>query len=131
MHIATILSTVVVIVAAVRLAPDFFGGQKNDRSPPSVSEAYVYSFLSAVLFVNALAHFTHGISGEPFPGPYQFVVGPGLWNNLINVLWGFVNVVLGYGHFVRTEPLSSRANTIAFFCGVLAMGVFLSIVFTH
>jgi hypothetical protein len=131
MHIATILSTVVVVVAAVRLAPDFLGGKENDRLSLRASEAYVYSFLSAVLFVNALAHFTHGISGEPFPGPYRFLVGPGLWNNLINVLWGFVNIVLGYAHFVRTEPLSSRANTIVFFCGVLAMGVFLCIVFTQ
>jgi hypothetical protein len=118
-------------VPLVRLSLDFFGGKKRPVEALSLRSSYIYSFFSAVLFVNALAHFTHGISGEPFVGPYRFLVGSGLWNNLLNVVWGFVNIVLGYGLFVRAQPFSTTVKKRSFFAGVLAMGVFLCIVFTR
>jgi FtsH-binding integral membrane protein len=131
MRIATILSTLVVLAFGVRLAFAYFVGKRTGLPPVTGNEALVSSFFSAVLLVNALAHFTHGISGEPFPGPFRFVVGPGLANNLLNVVWGFVNILIGYGLFARSQPLSTQAKRTAFFAGVLVMGIFLCTVFTH
>jgi FtsH-binding integral membrane protein len=131
MHIATILSTLVVFAFGLRLVFAYFVGKRAGLPPLSGNEALVSSFFSAVLLVNALAHFTHGISGESFSGPYRFVVGPGLANNLLNVVWGFVNILIGYGLFARSQPLSTPAKRTVFFAGVLVMGIFLCTVFTH
>jgi hypothetical protein len=131
MHLATILSTIVVLVFIIRLSADFFNKKTGKKTQLPTMSAYFYSFFSAVLFVNALAHFTHGISGESFAGPYKFLFSSGVVNHLANVIWGFVNIVLGYLLFVRSEPFSTTNKKATFFIGILAMGIFLCLVFSH
>lgn len=93
---------------------------------------YVMCFLSGVLFTNALAHFTHGISGEQFPAPFGYALGSGFPEHLSNVLWGFLNMVLGYSLFTRSKIFSQGlAGKVVFFAGVLTMGIFLSYVFSR
>jgi hypothetical protein len=38
---------------------------------------YLFSFVSGVLFANAVPHFVHGISGEAFPAPFGQYSGKG------------------------------------------------------
>ena len=92
---------------------------------------YVICFFSGVLLTNFLAHFSHGISGEQFPAPLGFALGSGLAEHLSNVVWGFLNLVLGYVLFRRGGVAASGTRVTAFFAGVLAMGIFLAIVFSH
>jgi hypothetical protein len=43
----------------------------------------------------------------------------------------FICLVLGYGSLVRADALGTMRKQAAFFAGVLAMGIFLSMVFTR
>jgi cytochrome c biogenesis protein CcdA len=134
-HPASTLVAVVVAVLLVRFSVRLLQRKGRDSVPGAASEAwsgYASSFFSGVLFTNALAHFSHGISGEEFPAPFGFALGRGFTEHLSNVLWGFLNLVLGYSLFVRGK-VSDRVlrKKILFFAGVLAMGVFLSFVFSH
>ncbi len=129
-HPASTLVALVVVLLAVRLGIGFFGGKgvASRRPDGRLGDA----FFSGVLFVNALAHFMHGISGEDFAAPFGYLLGPGFLSNLSNVLWGFVNLALGYALLVASRAFGSNGRgTVAFFAGVLVMGVFLSYVFSR
>lgn len=133
-HPASALVVVALIVLLVRLAPRFFQfrSRENDQATGFSWTAYAMCFFSGVLLTNALAHFSHGISGEQFPAPFGYALGTGFAEHLSNVLWGFLNLVLGYGLFVRGKLFNqSLSGKVAFFAGVLAMGIFLSYVFSR
>jgi hypothetical protein len=74
---------------------------------------YVGIFFAGVFLANAVPHFFHGISGDPF-----------------NVLWGVFNLAVGF-ILIRISNLSAWHTTgmIVFFLGVLAIAVQLSILF--
>lgn len=133
-HPASALVAVALVVLVIRLSLRFF--QRNSPHRQRATYANVWShalmcFFSGVLFTNALAHFSHGISGEQFPAPFGYALGDGFPAHLSNVLWGFLNLVLGYTLFVRGKVLDQeRWRIVAFFAGVLAMGIFLSYVFS-
>ena len=81
--------------------------------------------------MNALAHFTHGISGERFPAPFGFALGPGLPSNLSNAVWGFICFAVGWHLFVAGEVGNgSSRGELFFLAGVLGMGVLLSFSFS-
>ena len=132
-------STLVAVVAAallIRLVLRFLRQEKaRDGVPGSAPKAwahYAMCFFSGVLFTNALAHFSHGISGEQFAAPFGYALGNGFPEHLSNVLWGFLNLIIGYSLFVQGK-VSERGwlEKTAFFAGILAMGVFLSFVFSQ
>ena len=85
-------------------------------------------FFGGALFVNAIPHFSNGVSGRPFPSPFASPPGKGLSSPTVNVLWGSVNVAVGYflvchvGEFqVRRLP-----DVLVFGAGGLLMAVMLS-----
>jgi hypothetical protein len=133
-HPASALVSVVVIALLIRLLAgirrrgEAANGTKVARNSLS---SYVRCFVSGVLLVNALAHFTHGISGEDFPGPFGYVLRSGLPGHLANVVWGFINLVLGVWQFFEGDVRGSIQRTGIFFFGVLLMGLFLSFVFSR
>ena len=135
-HPASLLVAVVIVVLLVRLGITAF--QRKGREAVSITPLespwrYVMCFAAGVLLTNFLAHFTHGISAEPFPAPFGFLLGGGsVGAQLSNVLWGFLNLVLGYGLLVRAgvAKLGTRGAAVCF-AGVLVMGIFLSLVFSH
>lgn len=129
-HIASMLVALAVGLLAVRYLIKFVRGKKDEDE--FVDGGFRAAFFSGVLFVNALAHFTHGISGEDFPAPFSYLLATPLLRHLSNVLWGFLNIWLGYGLLVSGRVFcEERSRTITFFAGILAMGLFLAIVFSH
>jgi hypothetical protein len=127
-HPASTLVAIMVGLLAIKVIRTFIRGKKNGPVDGGIRAA----FFSGVLFVNALAHFTHGISGEGFPAPFGYLLGPGLFSNLSNVIWGFINIALGYLLLVQGKVFGEdKHRTSVFFAGVLAMGIFLSVVFSH
>lgn len=91
---------------------------------------YIACFFAGAFLANTVPHFVHGISGDLFPSPFADPPGKGLSSPLINVLWGFLNLIIGYILF-RAGKIK-RENIwaiIIFFIGVLAMGIQLSIAF--
>jgi hypothetical protein len=134
-HPASMLVAVALVVLLIRLSPRLFQRRSRDNDQATAANTWsdhVLCFFSGVLFTNALAHFSHGISGEPFPAPFGYDLGNGFPAHLSNVLWGFLNLVLGYSLFVRSKVFNqSLSGKIVFFAGVLAMGIFLSYFFSR
>ncbi|MBO0753054.1 MAG: hypothetical protein J2P53_13130 [Bradyrhizobiaceae bacterium] len=54
-----------------------------------------YFFGGAVL-ANAIPHLVSGMMGRPFQSPFANPPGEGLSSSTVNVLWGFLNIVVGY-----------------------------------
>jgi hypothetical protein len=91
---------------------------------------YIAAFFAGAFLANFVPHFTKGICGDKFPTPFAKPPGKGLSSATTNVLWGLLNLVigyvlLGYGHICRAYPLP----VIVFFVGVTAMSVMLGIGF--
>ena len=53
-------------------------------------------FFGGVFFANAIPHAVCGMMGRPFQSPFAKPPGEGLSSSTVNVLWGFLNWVIGY-----------------------------------
>jgi hypothetical protein len=90
--------------------------------------AYVAYFFGGAFAVNAVPHFVNGVSGRSFPTPFASPPGRGQSSPMLNVLWGTLNVALGYllvshvGEFhIRHIP-----DVLALGAGGLLMAVMLA-----
>jgi len=54
-------------------------------------------FLAGVFLANGVPHFVNGISGRSFQSPFAKPPGVGESSPVINVIWGMINFVIGYG----------------------------------
>lgn len=59
---------------------------------------YVYLawFFAGAFLVNAVPHFVSGVMGRKFPSPFSKPPGKGESSPTVNVLWGALNMVIGY-----------------------------------
>lgn len=85
-------------------------------------------FLGGLVFANGVPHFVKGISGEKFQSPFAKPPGRGESSPLVNVAWGFANLVAGYA-LATWHPPSGSNDIIAIAAGVLVMGVILAVHF--
>jgi len=56
---------------------------------------YLLEFLAGAFLANGVPHFVHGVSGAPFQSPFAKPPGVGESSPVVNVLWGFANLVAG------------------------------------
>jgi hypothetical protein len=55
------------------------------------------SYVFRGLFLsNAVPHVVAGAIGKPFQSPFAKPPGEGLSSSTVNMLWGFLNVIVGY-----------------------------------
>jgi hypothetical protein len=89
-------------------------------------------FFGGAFFVNAIPHFINGVSGRRFPTPFASPPGQGLSPAVVNVLWGSLNLVIGYLLVFRVGTFDFRRTQDALIAGVggLLMAVMLSRAFT-
>jgi hypothetical protein len=90
----------------------------------------VAGFFAGAFLANFVPHFVMGVCGYQFTSPFADTPGKGMSSALVNVVWGFFNLVVGYVLF-RAGKISNQ-NTwglLAFFFGVLLMGALLGIQF--
>lgn len=89
---------------------------------------YLAEFVSGLLLANGVPHFVQGISGENFQSPFASPPGVGESSPLVNVVWGFANIAIGFALLRSFEPQGSGsfAGWIAVGIGVLLIGVLLS-----
>jgi hypothetical protein len=87
---------------------------------------FVSWFFGGAVLTNALPHFISGVRGEPFQTPFADPPGEGLSSSVVNVLWGFANLVAGYLLVCRVGDfdLRSTPDVVALAIGVLVMGLF-------
>jgi hypothetical protein len=84
-----------------------------------------YAFGGAVL-TNAVPHFVSGLTGRPFQSPFAKPHGQGLSSATVNVLWGLLNIVIGYLLVCRVGDfaLSNTSHVVAFGVGMLLISLF-------
>ena len=83
---------------------------------------YVSYFFGGVFLTNAVPHFVSGMMGRPFQSPFAKPPGQGLSSSTVNVLWGFLNLVIGYILVCRVGNFNIRFTDHAV---VLGLGVLL------
>jgi hypothetical protein len=57
---------------------------------------YFLQFVSGLFLANGVPHFVQGISGHWFPSPFASPPGVGESSPVVNVLWGFANLAVGF-----------------------------------
>lgn len=89
---------------------------------------YVAYFFAGAFLANTLPHLGNGISGHPFQSPFASPPGEGLSSSTINVLWGFLNLTVGYLLVCRVGTFSLRRtpHVLVLGVGILAMSVMLA-----
>jgi len=53
-------------------------------------------FFGGAFLANTLPHLGNGVSGHPFQSPFATPPGVGLSSATVNVLWGLLNLLIGY-----------------------------------
>jgi len=94
------------------------------------ADCIAYFFGGAVL-TNAVPHFVSGVMGRPFQSPFAKPRGQGHSSSTVNVLWGFLNLVIGYLLVIHVGDfdLRSIADVVALGLGTLLMGVVMARMF--
>ena len=89
---------------------------------------YLSYFFGGAFLTNAVPHFVSGMMGRPFQSPFAKPPGEGLSSATVNVLWGFVNLVVGYVLICRVGNFDARstAQVAAAGLGVLLMSLMLA-----
>jgi len=84
-------------------------------------------FFGGMFLMNAVPHLVSGLMGRPFQSPFAKPPGEGLSSSTVNVVWGFFNLIVGYGLVCRVGEfdLKDTADVIA-----LGLGAFLIALFT-
>jgi hypothetical protein len=80
-------------------------------------------FLGGAFLTNAIPHFVSGVMGRPFQSPFAKPPGQGLSSSTVNVLWGFLNLAVGYGLVCRVGNFDVRSTVDV---AVLGFGVLLT-----
>ncbi|WP_412024623.1 hypothetical protein [Burkholderia cepacia] len=85
-------------------------------------------FFGGAFLANAVPHLVSGLRGEPFQTPFANPPGRGLSSSTVNVVWGMVNLVIGYALVRRVGEfdLNVMADAAALGLGMLALGLFLA-----
>jgi hypothetical protein len=92
---------------------------------------YAAYFLGGAFLANAVPHFVNGVSGRSFPTPFASPPGKGLSSPVVNVLWGTLNVAIGYLLVCHVGEFHLRRipDVLVLGAGGLLMAVMLARVF--
>ncbi|CAG9274718.1 conserved membrane hypothetical protein [Paraburkholderia unamae] len=87
----------------------------------------IWLFFAGVFFCNALPHLASGLQGLPFPTPFARPRGRGDSSPVVNVVWGFVNLVIALVFAMRDPArIGTVEGALAALSGGLAIGLFLA-----
>ena len=92
---------------------------------------YLSYFFGGAFLTNALPHFVSGVMGRPFQSPFATPPGQGFSSSTVNVLWGFLNLAVGYVLTCRVGNFDLHAtdHVAVFGIGVLLMGLLMARMF--
>jgi hypothetical protein len=88
---------------------------------------YLAAFFSGAFLSNAIPHFVKGVCGDKFPTPFSKPPGKGLSTPFVNVLWGSLNIIIGYvlRHASSIKP-GNHPGMAVFFVGFVLMAIMAS-----
>ena len=78
---------------------------------------YLAYFFGGAFLANTLPHLGNGISGHAFQSPFASPPGVGLSSPIVNVLWGFFNLAVGYLLICRVGSFDLRKTQHALVLG--------------
>ena len=83
-------------------------------------------FFGGIFLANAIPHFVSGMLGRALKSPFAKPPGKGLSSSVVNVLWGFSNVIVGYFLVVRVGDFDLRSigEFLTLAAGTLLIGLF-------
>ena len=86
---------------------------------------FIAHFFAGLFLGNCIPHLVSGVQGRPFPSPFANPPGRGDSSPLVNVLWGFLNLVLSLVLLVVAPiPIGLDTSLFVFLAGFLAIGTF-------
>src|SRR5277367_2897191 len=68
---------------------------------------FLLQFVAGLFLANGVPHFVQGISGHWFQTPFASPPGVGESSPVVNVLWGFLNLVIGFALLFEFAPKGS------------------------
>ena len=82
-------------------------------------------FFGGAFLANAIPHFVSGLMGRPFQSPFAKPPGQGFSSSTVNVLWGFLNIVIGYLLVCRIGDFGLRntGDVVAFGAGAFLIAL--------
>jgi hypothetical protein len=85
---------------------------------------YIALFFAGAFLCNCVPHLVAGLQGVPFPSPFAKPHGVGDSSALVNVLWGFFNLVVGL-YLLSRHPFAIEfgSDLVALLAGALALGI--------
>ena len=94
---------------------------------------YLAYFFGGAFLMNTIPHLVNGVSGSPFQSPFAHPPGEGLSPAVVNVGWGFANLVIAYLLLVRVGKFELRntRNVVTAAAGMLVMGLMLAKTFAR
>jgi len=87
---------------------------------------YISYFFGGVFLANAIPHIVSGIMGQPFQSPFAKPSGEGLSSSTVNVIWGFINVIVAYLLILHVGDFNLHSISDVFAIGI---GAFLIALF--
>lgn len=78
-------------------------------------------FFGGAFLANAIPHVVSGVTGKPFQSPFAKPSGEGLSSSTVNVLWGFLNIGVGYVLVCRVGDFGLRNTGDVLACGAGAL----------
>ena len=86
---------------------------------------YLSWFFGGAFLANVIPHLVSGVMGRAFQSPFASPRGEGLSSSTVNVLWGFLNLVVGYVLVCRVGDfdLHSTADVAVLGVGALQLAL--------
>ncbi len=89
---------------------------------------YIAYFFGGAFIANFVPHFINGVSGNAFQSPFSTPPGEGLSSSTVNVLWGMLNLLIGYLLIARVGEFDHKRTVhfLLFAVGFVLMAIMLS-----
>jgi hypothetical protein len=90
--------------------------------------AYIVHLCAAAFLTNGIPHFVNGVCGRSFPTPLAGSGSTKLGSPAVNVVWGWINLLIAFLLFANIGPLyiGTPGDTIFVAAGVLVAGLLLA-----
>ena len=72
---------------------------------------YLLQFVAGMFLANGVPHFVQGISGHWFQSPFASPSGVGESSPVVNVLWGFFNLAVGFALLFAFAPKGRTSSS--------------------
>ena len=94
---------------------------------------YIAYFFGGFFLANSWPHLANGVSGRAFQTPFAKPHGVGLSTSMVNVMWGFANLVITYLLVCRVGNFELREthSAVPFGAGILAGVITCARLFAH